>query len=276
VDAVVIGTWPNLHCPVTVAALTADKHVLCEARMARNAQEAHAMWNASRARPHLVAQVVPAPLSFPVDKTVQRLLADGYLGELLGINVRASQGFLNPDSPLHWRQDFDLSGFNIMSLGIWYETVMRWVGDAIRVTAMGKTYVTTRRDEDGQMRAVRVPEHIDVLSDMACGAQLHVQVSSVTGLAPTAETWLFGSRATLRFADNKLWGGKRGDKGLAEIEIPEAERGEWRVEEEFVNAIRGLEPVKLTTFADGVKYMEWTEAVHRSMAEGRAIGLPLT
>src|SRR5688572_25670292 len=35
-DAVVVGTWPNLHCAVTLAAIAHGKHVLCEARMARN------------------------------------------------------------------------------------------------------------------------------------------------------------------------------------------------------------------------------------------------
>src|SRR5690242_15288425 len=34
IDAVQIGTWPNLHSAVTCAALKAGKHVLCEARMA--------------------------------------------------------------------------------------------------------------------------------------------------------------------------------------------------------------------------------------------------
>src|SRR5690349_13808533 len=34
VDAVVVGTWPYLHCPVTLAALAAGKHVMTEARMA--------------------------------------------------------------------------------------------------------------------------------------------------------------------------------------------------------------------------------------------------
>src|SRR5262245_60201832 len=36
-DAVVIGTWPYLHAPITLAALAAGKHVLTEARMALNA-----------------------------------------------------------------------------------------------------------------------------------------------------------------------------------------------------------------------------------------------
>jgi predicted dehydrogenase len=47
------------------------------------------------------------------------------------------------------------------------------------------------------------------------------------------------------------------------------------VEEEFIGAIRGTEPVKLTTFADGVKYMEFTEAVARSLESGTARQLRL-
>jgi hypothetical protein len=34
----------------------------------------------------------------------------------------------------------------------------------------------------------------------------------------------------------------------------------FRVEEEFVGAIRGEEPVRLTTFDDGVRYMKFTAA----------------
>ncbi|MDE2859988.1 MAG: hypothetical protein OXL35_00645 [Chloroflexota bacterium] len=69
--------------------------------------------------------------------------------------------------------------------------------------------------------------------------------------------------------------GRRGDDGLAEIEVPVEKQQSWRVEEEFVNAIRGLEPVRLTTFEDGVAYMEFTEAVARSARTGRAVHLPL-
>src|SRR6185295_6111713 len=37
VDAICIGTWPYMHCELTLAAIAAGKHVLCEARMAMNA-----------------------------------------------------------------------------------------------------------------------------------------------------------------------------------------------------------------------------------------------
>ena len=113
-DAIVIGTWPYMHCRVTLAALAAEKHVLCEARMAMNAQEARAMRDAARARPRLVAQVVPSPMTLGVDATVRRMLAEGYLGELLAIEVREGSAFLDRDAPLHWRHDVDLSGFNVM------------------------------------------------------------------------------------------------------------------------------------------------------------------
>src|SRR6266581_1975249 len=61
IDAVVIGTWPYLHCPITLAALAAGKHLLTEARLAMNAAEAHQMSAAAAEHPGLVAQVVPSP-----------------------------------------------------------------------------------------------------------------------------------------------------------------------------------------------------------------------
>lgn len=274
-DAIVIGTWPYMHARLTLAALEAGKHVLCEARMARNAVEAQTMLAAAQANPHLVAQIVPSPYTFTVDKTIQRLIAEGYLGDILAIEARVGGTFLDKTAPLHWRNDFDLSGFNTMSMGIWYEAIMRWVGHATRVTAFSKTFVKMRKGQDGKLKPARVPEHIDILADMECGAQLHLQVSAVTGLAGAPEAFLFGSEGTLRFSQNKLFGGKRGDDALVEIPIPDAERGSWRVEEEFVNAIRGLEPVTHTTFEDGVKYMEFTEAALRAALDGVTVALPL-
>src|SRR5947208_723090 len=156
VDAVCIGTWPYMHCEITLAALEHGKHVLCEARMAMNAAEGRSMLYAARRARHLVAQLV---------------------------------------------------------------------------------------------------------------------LSTVTALAPASEVWIFGTDGTLRLeADaRRLWGGRRGDRELREIAIPAEQRIGWRVEEEFVNAIRGREKVLRTTFEDGARYMEFTEAVARSAALGQAI-----
>ena len=274
-NAIVIGTWPYMHCRATVAALQAGKHVMCEARMAMNAKEAHIMRRVSRQKTHLIAQIVPSPMTLRVDNTIKRLLADGYIGDVLVVEARAGGVFLDSAAPLQWRQDFDLSGLNIMSMGIWYEALIRWVGEATRIMAMGKTFVKMRPDATGVMRAVRIPEHIDVVGDLACGAQLHLQVSNVTGLGGAPEVFVFGSAGTLRFSGNRLYGGQKDDTDLVEIDIPDSEAGAWRVEEEFVNAIRGEEIITHTDFETGVKYMEFTEAVTRSMLSGTAVPLPL-
>ena len=277
IDAVCIGTWPNMHRTLTVAALEKGKHVLCEARMAASAQDARDMLNASRRRPDLTAQIVPSPLTFKVDNVLQDMIADGYLGELLSVELQSlGPDFVDTTSPLHWRQDRDISGFNMLNSGIWYEAMIRWVGRATRVMAMGKVNVPYRRDANGALASVTIPDHVDVLCELANGAQAHMRFSAATGLSTGNEVWLYGSEGTIRL-DHRLniYAGRRGDDQLSEVPIPEEKQGFWRVEEEFVNAIRGQEEVSRTPFDVGVHYMEWTEAVSRSAQTGRAISLPL-
>src|SRR5262249_61720192 len=130
VDAVCIGTWPYMPCETALDALAAGKHVLCEARMAMNAAEGRRMLEASRNAPNLVAQLVPAPHTLEVDSTLTRLVSDGSIGEVLAVEIHATQQprFPDPSEPLHWRQDGALSRHNIMNMGVWYEAMIPWRG----------------------------------------------------------------------------------------------------------------------------------------------------
>ena len=276
-DAICIGTWPYMHRNLVLAALDADKHVLTEARMAMNSTEAKDMLNASLLTPHLVAQIVPAPHTLRIDNTVKELIADGYLGDVLSVDITVHQGgFVDRDSELHWRHNRDLSGNNIMQMGIWYEAIMRWFGPAAAVTAAGQVNVKSRKGWDGAPAYINIPDHIELLIEFG-GPLARMRLSSVTGLAPADRVWIFGSEGTLHVdsASMTLSGGRRGDDALSEIEIPEEKQGGWRVEEEFINAIRGIEPVTHTNFSDGVRYMEFTDAVNLSMQTGERIPLPL-
>jgi predicted dehydrogenase len=232
------------------------------------------MLEASRRAPQLVAQLVPAPHTLEVDSTLKSLLAEGYAGEVLAVELNAAQGrFVEPDAPLHWRQDITVSGHNVMNMGIWYEAMMRWLGPAKRVMAMTKVAVPRRRDAGGALQDVKVPDHVDILVNFERGAVGHLRFSSITALAPPSEAWIFGTEGTLRLeADaRRLSGGRRGDRALSEIQIPAEKRIGWRVEEEFVNAIRGREKITHTTFEDGIRYMEFTDAVAKSAATGQAV-----
>ncbi len=283
IDAVCIGTWPYMHAPITIAALEYGKHVLCEARMALNSAEAHEMLAASRQNPRSIAQIVPAPHTLAFDRTIIEMVGAGEIGELIAIDARITAGsdFPNPNSPPHWRQDRDLSGNNVMSMGIWYEAVMRWLGPARNVFAIGQAVVPHRLDGEGRRMAMSIPDHIDVVGEMEQGGQMRFNVSTVVGHAPAeADISIFGTEGTLRLLQTKsepmrLYAGRRGGDGLAAVEIPPEKQGDWRVEEEFINAIRGLEPVTHTDFHTAVKYMEWTDAVAHSVRSGMPVGLPL-
>ena len=60
---------------------------------------------------------------------------------------------------------------------------------------------------------------------------------------------------------------------MREFEIPADQRGRWRVEDEFIAAIRGEEQVSLTDFATGARYMAFVDAVAESAATNRPVTL---
>ena len=284
IDAICIGTWPYMHAPLTIAALEAGKHVLCEARMAMDSDEAHAMLECSRMHPNQVAQVVPAPHTLALDRTITGLIGTGFVGDLITVDARLAPGANYPqwDSPLHWRQDRTLSGNNIMALGIWYEALMRWVGPAATVMAVGQSVVRHRRDSDGRRVAMGIVDHIDVLGRLEQGGQLRIMMSTVIGHAAPAEVAIHGSEGTLVVTNGDIGdsgfglnGAKRGQRALKPMRVKKSDIGQWRVEEEFINAIRGKEAITHTDFATGVRYMEWTDAVTRSLRTGERVDLPL-
>ena len=276
VDAVCIGTWPYLHAPATCAALEAGKHVLCEARMAMNASEARTMLACAQ-RTGLVAMLVPSPFGLKGDRTMRRLIADGYLGEVHEIYVRGlAPTMADATAPLHWRQRASLSGVNVLVLGILNETVQRWFGATESVAAQASIFVPRRRDpRTGDLQDVDVADSIAVLARTNSGATCVYHVSGHAHHAGGMIIEAYGSEGTLCYdlSTDALRGARAEDKALVRVEIPTEEASGWRVEADFVDAVRDGAPVRMTSFSDGVKYMLFTEAVHRSAATGRRVAL---
>jgi predicted dehydrogenase len=281
IDAVVIGTWPYLHCPITLAALEAGKHVLTEARMAMNAAEAHRMLAAARRHPQFVTQVVPSPFGLKGDAVMKELIAGGFLGDLREVRVYSlSAALADPAAPLAWRQDAALSGFNMLTLGILHETLLRWVPPPVSVLAQVHAHVPSRIDPaSGVRRRVGTPDSVQVLTALENGARAVYQFSGATPFGQGMGIDLYGSEGVLHYdlADDRIRGASRrsGSGSLEEVPIPPEKAREWRVEADFVDAIREGRPVEFTDFATGVQYMEFTEAVARSAQRGEVVELPL-
>jgi predicted dehydrogenase len=153
---------------------------------------------------------------------------------------------------------------------------MRWLGPGNHVMAKTRVHIPTRRDEQGALHTATIPDHVEVLYELANGAPVRMKFSETTGLSRGNDTWIFGSEGTIH-VDNaqNILVGRRGDRELAVHPNPPEGQARHRVEEEFINAIRGLEPVTTNTFEIGVGYMEWTEAIYRSAESGTAVSLPL-
>ncbi len=286
IDAVVIGTWPYLHHPITLSALNAGKHVLTEARMSMTAAEAHEMLEFARQRPKLVAQVVPSPFGLKGHDVMLELIEAGFLGEVREVQVcHLGSALADASAPLTWRQDADLSGCNVLTLGILHETLLRWQPPPVRVLAQAHAFIPSRIDpSSGVRRPVGTPDSVQVLAILENGARASYHFSGVSPFGQQAFIALHGSDGTLIYdlLNDRIRGqSRRGGvtachaEQLSEIPIPPEKARSWQVEADFVRSIREGAPVRFTSFETGVAYMEFTEAVARSAQQGTAVTLPL-
>lgn len=264
VDAICIGTWPYLHAEITCAALAQGKHVLTEARMARNLPEAEAMLAASKAHPDLVTQIVPSPMTLILDETIREKISSGHLGTLREITVmHTNSGNADASTPLTWRQDAELSGHNTMALGIFYEAVLRWMQEDVQVEkATAAIYTPMRKRADGSIAEVKIPESLTVLGRYQAGTRLVMHLSGVERGPGKQEIRIHGSERSLRIDifTAEMW---ETDSAGNEspVEIAPARQIGWRVEADFVDSIRQGTPVRLTDFATGVRTMRFTDEV---------------
>lgn len=236
------------------------------------------MLEESRRHPALVAQIVPSPFSLDFDSTVEGILDRGLLGDLREVVITHTHaGVADSGARQTWRQDLELSGFNTLTLGIYYEIVQRWLRcDPESVVADAAVHTSGRPAFSGKGTSeIVIPDSVTFVGrypagtpGMAPGARLIGHFSGVERGHPRNEVRLNGERGSLRLdvARQELFLAIEGAE--ASVDVPVAARRGWRVEEDFVESIRTGVPVKLTDFESGVGYMRVTEAVWRSWSAG--------
>ncbi len=265
IDAVWIGTPPYMHSAVTISALEAGKHVFCQARMAMDLAEAEEMLAASRRFPELVTMLCPPPFGLKGDLLVKKLLAENYLGRPHHIRLQSFTGaYLNPDAAPHWRQRIEISGLNVLALGIYVEVLQRWLGNITGVYARGKIINPIRQGYE-----VIVPDLLTVLCSFENGAEGVLEFSGINALASGDELEVYGDGGTMRydFGTETVHAGKVGDRALHEVEITPELEGGWTVEDDFIAAVKSRGKVRpRPDFEEGVRYMRVVQAVADSRA----------
>jgi predicted dehydrogenase len=297
-DAVSIATPPNLHCPITVAAVAQGLHVLCEKPLALNVEEAETMLARSEAarRAHMTAfnfRFIPAL------RRMKELLDEKFLGERI-FHVDATwfaEGRMAPETPLGWRHQKALAGFGVLGdTGVHLIDLVRWlIGDFIRVTGHTAVFHQQRRLPKGEgMGAVDVEDNCMFLADLAGGVQASLHVSGVARGSLYQRIRVFGSDGALavrvgrKGADwvvGRLAGARGVNADFAPIDIParltqgldtsdpKRVAGEFlfsNLTRRFADAIRGG-PAPVPSFREGLEAQRVVAAVLRSVDERKWI-----
>ena len=290
-DIVVIATPNNLHHAMTLEALDAGKHVLCDKPLAMNTAQAQEM--ADRADALGRKHFVPFVLRFlPAALYMHEIIATGFLGRVLHVNVRYYvHGWGDMFGPMRWQYDLAQAGSgtlgNIGSHAI--HLVHWWLGDIHRVSAMMSTAITERKWQDGTTVPIAVDDVCAFIGELDGGVPIVFNTSSVA-LVTRALTQIeiFGTEGSLTFqqdwgAEYSLTGGilamRRNDMVPVRVEIPARLKGEFtdmpdyyspvrsnftRMTGEFVNAIRENRPAA-PNFHDGVRVQQVMDAVMQSV-----------
>ncbi|MBA3609686.1 MAG: Gfo/Idh/MocA family oxidoreductase [Chthoniobacterales bacterium] len=264
-DIVWIGSPPYVHSAVTVSALEAGKHVFCQARMAMDLLEANEMLTASRRYPELVTMLCPPPHGMRGDLLVQKLLADEVIGRAHHLRLQSlNSSFLDPEAPAHWRQRVEMSGLNVLTLGIYVEVLQHWFGDITGVFARGQILQPMRQGYE-----VLIPDMLTVLCRFANGMDGVLEFSGVDAHAPADRLEVYGDLGTLTydFGADAVHAGQTGDPALRAVELTPDLETNWHVEDDFIAAVKSRGRINPhPDFEDGVRYMRVVQAVADSRA----------
>ncbi len=114
VDVVDVLTPHDSHCEITVAALQAGKHVICEKPIARTLEEADAMLAAARESGRRLLISMPQ-CYFPAVAAARERMEDGDIGRpYLAVFTIYDDEFERMSAPEHWKGDLERAGGGVL------------------------------------------------------------------------------------------------------------------------------------------------------------------
>jgi predicted dehydrogenase len=300
VDLVDVCTPGSSHAEISIAALDAGKHVLCEKPLANTVDEARAM---AAAAERAAAAGVRAMVGFnfrrvPAVALARELIAAGRLGAIRHVRgAYLASHVLDPEFPLLWRLQAEQAGSGALGdLGAHAVDLAQYLaGDRIAgVSALTETFVRERplADGSGARGPVTVDDAALFIARFAGGALgsfeatrfatghtegLRVEVNGELG----SIIWELGALNELRLFDATEDPDTQGFRRIQATKAGHPYAGAWwpdghtiGYEHTFTHEVRdlleaiatGRDPVP--SFADGLQVQQVLDAVLRSAAAG--------
>jgi predicted dehydrogenase len=271
-DAVSIATPGGLHHEIALAAAEAGKHILCEKPFTTSVTRAKEMLAAAQKAGvgHAINhefRMIPARQAF------RRMIADGSLGSVFDVRAFLDMGMLlNTGRGWTWWSDRQQYGGMLQAMSSHLIDFLIWTfGDIVSLSGRLDTFITTRRDADGNERAVTSDDANAALLRFRSGASGLILVN---GAVRTQRSSIEanGSRASLQIDGNRLLAANEPGK-FEPIEVPATEaQGPIPLMTEYLEHVarvfRGEPDDNVATFEQGVRVQSVMDAIHQSSDAG--------
>ena len=304
IDIIDVVTWDNAHFKLTMEALEAGKHVLCEKPVAKDFHDT------LRARDLAKSKNLKTKVGFtfrysPAMMYMKELIDNGYVGTPFIYNgYEQNSQFIDPDVPSRSRDAkadqstirvASLEGYGapIIDLGHWF------IGsDLTQVVGTLRNFIPERVvAETGKRMRLNIDDGDIFIGEFTNGAICSIQSSFVTvGNYPGLEARVYGSKGALicRNIDEfgiceTLKGAKPDDVEFKDIPIPQrlyppggSSRENWmtlfyaNLISSFVNEILSPDAKTQGDFTDAAWVQEVINAVELSFRKRQWVSLPLS
>ena len=292
VEAALVAVRVPAHYALSKAAMEAGKHVYCEWPLGANTKEAEEL--AALARKLKVRTMVGLQRrASPAYLHLRELVKSGYAGPVLAVNmIMMGGGVLTRTADRTWQRDVTL-GANTLTItfGHAIDALCMVVGELTEVSAIVATQAPQWFETDTKQYVdVTSPDNIMIQGRTGGGAVVNAYVGVHPYHGSGYRLEIYGKEGTLMMigggeagqeANRKVMGGKKDDKALQELPVPE--RLKWVPEEvrklgpgydvgqmwvKFAEAIPTGAPVE-SDFDHAVRRHRMLEAIRRASETGQ-------
>ena len=292
-DMIIVGAPDDLHHVITMRAIEAGMHVLCDKPLAYSLQQAREMVDAAE-KSNKNHMVLFTYRYFPFFRYIHDLVTDGLIGRFYHSEFRYLMGYARQPEYL-WRLDQDRANGALGDLGVHMIDMARWlVGDIKTVSALSGVFVARPGVDGGPLNPAN--DSSSLLVEFENGSQGFIHASLVTHLGDRfmqQQVKLYGEGGSLEIdvqykgdeAEVNIYVARDPGEQFEPLQVPASYWGEvdrsdpfavFRLQSvgcrAFVDAILDDRPIT-PNFIDGYKSQQVIEAALKSQATGRQVDI---